>query len=136
MSGRFRFGLLQRVTKADSIPARPSSARIERGFPPEPPARPTALARGLKAHGRPGVGYHFTADSLTLAVGTLVSFVDRATRLYEQARRRPKGPSPLGAHVKRWCAWASGGLATIGPRFTPLPVEPRVFGGRAGLPVA
>jgi RNA-directed DNA polymerase len=65
------------------------------------------------------LGYHFTADSLTLAVSTLASFADRATRLYEQERQRPKGPSRLGAYVKRWCAWASGGLDAVWPAFTP-----------------
>jgi len=40
------------------------------------------------------LGYHFTADSLTLAGSTLANFADRAARLYEQERERPKRPSP------------------------------------------
>jgi RNA-directed DNA polymerase len=79
------------------------------------------------------LGYHFTADSLTLAVGTLANFAERVTRLYEQERQRPKGPSPLGAYVKRWCGWASGGLATIGPCFTPPLGATYLVGGVAGL---
>jgi RNA-directed DNA polymerase len=62
------------------------------------------------------LGYHFTADRLTLAVGTLANVVDRATRLYEKERQRPKGPSPLGAYVKRWCAWARNGRSVHRPR--------------------
>jgi RNA-directed DNA polymerase len=53
-------------------------------------------------------GHHFTADSLTLAVGTLANFIDRASRLYEQERQRPKDPSLRGAYVRRWWAWANG----------------------------
>lgn len=48
------------------------------------------------------LGYHFTPDSLTLAGGTLASFGDRATRLYEQERKGPNGPFRLGSYVKRW----------------------------------
>ena len=74
------------------------------------------------------LGYHFTADSLTLAVSTLANFADRATRLYEQERERPKSPSRLGAYVKRWCAWASAGLDAAWPAFTPLAVDPATDG--------
>jgi RNA-directed DNA polymerase len=80
------------------------------------------------------LGYHFTADRLTLAGGTLANFLDRATRLYEQQRQRPKGPSPLGAYVKRWCAWASGGLDELAAGLMILPVDPIMGGGRAGSP--
>ena len=45
----------------------------------------------------------------------LVGFAERATRLYEQERKRPNGPSRLGCYVKRWVAWASGGLAEVAP---------------------
>ncbi|MCZ6699363.1 MAG: hypothetical protein O7D94_10575, partial [Planctomycetota bacterium] len=37
-------------------------------------------------------------------------FVERATRLYEQEREEPDGPSLLGLYVRRWSAWACGGL--------------------------
>ena len=69
------------------------------------------------------LGYHFTADRLTLAVSTLANFADRATRLYEQERERPKSPSRLGAYVKRWCAWASGGLDAVWPALTAVAVD-------------
>jgi RNA-directed DNA polymerase len=75
------------------------------------------------------LGYHFTADSLTLAGGTLANFLDRATRLYEQERQRPKSPSPLGAYVKRWWAWVSGGLAERAAGPVPLPGDPVRRGG-------
>jgi hypothetical protein len=82
---------------------------------------------GRIARGFDFLGYHFTADSLTLAVGTLANFADRVSRLYEQEREGPTSPSRLGAYVRRWCAWASGGLATLSSRFTPPP-------GGAGTP--
>lgn len=62
--------------------------------------------------------YRFTADSLTLAVGTLTNFADRVPRLYEQEREGQTNPSCLGAYVRRWRAWARGG---------PCPVEPAIL---------
>ena len=49
-------------------------------------------------------------------------FVARATRLYEWERQGREGSSALGMYVRRWCAWASGGLGPAGgsgsvPRF-------------------
>jgi RNA-directed DNA polymerase len=79
---------------------------------------------GRIARGFDFLGYHFAADRLTLAVSTLANFADRVTRLYEQERERPKRPSRLGAYVKRWCAWASGGLDAVWPAFLPLAVDP------------
>jgi hypothetical protein len=67
-------------------------------------------------------------------VGTLANFLDRATRLYEQERRRPKFPSPLGAYVKRWWAWASGGLAELAPGIMTLPGDLVMRGSRAISP--
>jgi hypothetical protein len=51
------------------------------------------------------LGYHFTPDSLTLAVSSLASFADRATRGCNQAERAAKqrssgelgGKTPLSA---------------------------------------
>ena len=55
------------------------------------------------------------SGSAILSQGALVGFAERATRLYEQERKRPNGPSRLGSYVKRWVAWASGGLAVVAP---------------------
>ena len=51
-------------------------------------------------HGVDFLAYHFTADSLTLAVGTLANFVDCVSRLDQQERERRKGPSLPGAYVR------------------------------------
>ncbi len=56
------------------------------------------------------LGYHFSRDGLTVAKATIRKFVERASRLYEQERERPKGPSPLGVYVRRWNGWVKGGL--------------------------
>jgi RNA-directed DNA polymerase len=78
------------------------------------------------------LGTHFTADSLTLAVGTLANFVERASRLYEQEREGPDRPSRLGAYVRRWCAWASGGLRGIEPGAAMIVGDQGVGSGRSG----
>lgn len=64
------------------------------------------------------LGYHFTPGRLSLATGTLVNFADKISRLYEQGWEGPEYPSPLGAYVRRWCAWAGGGLAAVQPGLT------------------
>ena len=104
-------GLVNRILgtlRLEKHPGKTFIGRIERGFD--------------------YLGYHFTADSLTLAASTLANFADRATRLYEQERERPEGPSRLGAYVKRWCAWASGGLDAVRPASTPHAVDPAMAG--------
>ena len=65
---------------------------------------------GRIARGFDFLGYHFAADRLALAAGTVAGFVERATRLYEQERRRGDGFSRLGSYLRRWAAWAYGGL--------------------------
>jgi RNA-directed DNA polymerase len=67
---------------------------------------------GLIERGFDFLGYHFTADRLTLAGGTLANFLDRAIRLYEQEREKPNRSSRLGLYVRRWVGWARGGLLT------------------------
>jgi len=52
------------------------------------------------------LGYHFSREGLTVAKDTLERFVERATRLYEQERERPEGPSALGMYVRRWSSRA------------------------------
>ena len=64
------------------------------------------------------LGYHFGPEGLAIAHKTLNNFVERAIRLYEQdppvlkARR-------LGEYVKRWRAWAHGGVNTKDLGHTP-----------------
>ncbi len=52
------------------------------------------------------LGYHFSAAGLAVAKDTLVRFVERAARLYEQGPRGPDGSSQLGLYVQRWVRWA------------------------------
>ena len=53
--------------------------------------------------------------------GTLANFADKVSRLYEQGREGPDCPSAFGDYVRRWYAWARGGLATVVPGLTLLP---------------
>jgi hypothetical protein len=73
------------------------------------------------------LGYRFTANSLTLAVGTMANFAERVSRFYAQERDGPDGRSRPGAYVRRWWAWASGGLTSVDPAFTP-PFDPNPQG--------
>ncbi len=56
------------------------------------------------------LGYHFGPEGLTVAAKTIEQFVERVLRLYEQEPREPCGSSRLGAYVRRWAGWATGGL--------------------------
>ncbi len=56
------------------------------------------------------LGYHFGPEGLTMAARTIEQVVERASRLYEQERGRPDGPSRLGAYVRRWRRWVVAGL--------------------------
>ncbi len=47
------------------------------------------------------LGYHLTADSLTLAVGTMANFAEHVSRLYEQKQAGPDGLSRL-CHPGGW----------------------------------
>ncbi|CAB1063130.1 hypothetical protein D1BOALGB6SA_7913 [Olavius sp. associated proteobacterium Delta 1] len=58
------------------------------------------------------LGYHFSPAGLTVATGTLMKFVARAIRLYEQERGKPEGSPQLGLYVRRWVRWVEGGLMT------------------------
>ena len=55
------------------------------------------------------LGYRFGPDGLGVAEATIRKFALRASRLYEQERERPDGPSLLGMYVRRWVGWAKGG---------------------------
>ncbi len=62
------------------------------------------------------LGYHFGPEGLRVAKTTIQNFVEHASRLYEQERERPNGPSSLGMYVRRWLIWTRSGLARAGPR--------------------
>jgi hypothetical protein len=57
------------------------------------------------------LGYHFGPEGLAIAHKTLYNFAERTIRLYEQGPLAQKGRR-LGEYVKRWRAWAHGGVNT------------------------
>ncbi len=58
------------------------------------------------------LGYHFTREGLSLAKQTIVNFIEKASRLYEQKRRTGLAASPLEMYVRRWVRWARSGLVS------------------------
>jgi len=90
------------------------------------------------------LGYHFSREGLTVARQTIARFVARVTRLYEQERERPDGPSALGDYVRRWgqgvragvpegaLAWPSGHVGGVrgdtGLRVCKWPHTPELMG--------
>ena len=59
------------------------------------------------------LGYHFSPRGLTLARQTMVNFLERAIRLYEQEPGEERVPARLGAYLRRWERWTLSGLADI-----------------------
>jgi hypothetical protein len=57
------------------------------------------------------LGYRFTAGSLTLAEATLANFADKLTRPYKRGREGSADPFAPGSYVRRWLAWARGGVS-------------------------
>jgi RNA-directed DNA polymerase len=60
------------------------------------------------------LGYHFNSAGLSVAKQTVASFIEKASRLYEQERWTPSGASPLEMYARRWFTWVKGGLR-MGP---------------------
>jgi hypothetical protein len=56
------------------------------------------------------LGYHFSAEGLTVAKKTIANFIEKASRLYEQERRAPSDVSLLEMYVRRWVGWARSGV--------------------------
>ena len=56
------------------------------------------------------LGYHFSPEGLTLARQTMVNFLERAIRLYEQEPGEEMASVRLGAYVRRWEGWVRAGL--------------------------
>jgi hypothetical protein len=52
------------------------------------------------------LGYHFSPEGLSVAEKTIVKFLARAVRLYEQEREKPSGSPQLALYVQRWMRWA------------------------------
>ena len=53
--------------------------------------------------------YRFDPNGLTVGEATIRKFVERASRLYEQERERPDGPSWRGVDGRRGIGWATVG---------------------------
>ncbi len=88
-----------------------SGPRATRGFELEKHPDKTLIGRIEK--GFDFLGYHFGPDGLGVARATIEKFIKRASRLYEQERERPDGPSALGMYVRRWKGWVKGGLKDL-----------------------
>jgi hypothetical protein len=82
--GMFRFG---------QNPEKTFIGRVERGFD--------------------FLGYHFSRAGLSAAKQTVINFIERASRLYEQGRCTPLGVSPLEMYAKRWLCWLHAGVGAI-----------------------
>jgi hypothetical protein len=76
----------------------------------------------------------YTAVSISIVGRKAPASSDRATRLYEARAAEAERPFPLGAYLKRWCAWAAGGLAGPEAGYVTLPGRSVMLGGRAGSP--
>ena len=57
------------------------------------------------------LGCHFNPAGLRVAHETVVRFVARVTRLYEQEPEEAFASTRLGLYVRRWIAWAGVGIA-------------------------
>jgi hypothetical protein len=56
------------------------------------------------------LGYHFSTAGLSVARQTMINFIEKASRLYEQSRCTPSGVSPLEMYARRWLSWLEGGI--------------------------
>jgi RNA-directed DNA polymerase len=59
------------------------------------------------------LGYHFNPKGLAVTKKTLASFIEKASRLYEQERRQISSVfsvSPLEMYVRRWLRWSTSGV--------------------------
>ena len=72
------------------------------------------------------LGYHFNPAGLTVARETVVRFVARAVRLYEQEPGEAFASARLGLYVRRWVRWVSAGLpSAMIPNMPRVSVVPR-----------
>ena len=56
------------------------------------------------------LGYHFSRSGPTTAMATIETFVECASRLYEQEPGDASNTSRFGTYVRRWAGWVTGGL--------------------------
>jgi hypothetical protein len=66
------------------------------------------------------LGYHFSRDGLTVAKATIMRFLERASRLYEQERGKPGGSPLFEVYVRRWVGWA-GSILLLASTSAPPP---------------
>ncbi|MGH2669822.1 MAG: reverse transcriptase domain-containing protein, partial [bacterium] len=61
------------------------------------------------------LGYCLSPAGLGISRPTVLAFLERAIRLYEQEREAPSlGASRLGSYVHRWLSWAEAGVPPLG----------------------
>jgi hypothetical protein len=56
------------------------------------------------------LGYHFSTAGLSVAKQTVINFIEKTSRLYEQGRGARPGVSPLEMYQRRWLFWLVGGI--------------------------
>jgi hypothetical protein len=67
------------------------------------------------------LGYHFSPAGLTVAAKTVTSFIEKASRLYEQEGGAGFASAALEMYVKRWVRWSASGLV-LDPRPLEVPL--------------
>lgn len=60
------------------------------------------------------LGHHFNLETLSIAETSIQKFAAQAYRLYEQGQRDRASAPLFGKYVRRWLAWATGGLRLEG----------------------
>ena len=72
--------------------------------------QPAKTFIGRVAKGFDFLGYHLRPGGLSVAQATQEKFAARIRRLYEREHGRGQRRAVLGAYVRRWEGWATGGL--------------------------
>jgi hypothetical protein len=59
------------------------------------------------------LGYHFSPAGMKIAAKTIASFIEKASRLYEQKRSAGSARAALEMYVRRWVRWTTSGRVDL-----------------------